>query len=215
MLQFVEIETFKKNLPFGAKKVSNLVFSPLETPCAETAMTESHSNLQTCDKQAWVRGLVNEHQTPLIRYARSFVRDEHLARDLVQEAFLKLCQQSPTDLAGHEAAWLFRVCHNLALNRHRKERRMTPSSDTMNAVATPSDPADQLAVNEDAERLTILIDRLPENQQKVVRLRFHSGLKYREISQATGLSETNVGYLLHTALQTLREQMRLAGIVAS
>jgi RNA polymerase sigma factor (sigma-70 family) len=163
-------------------------------------------------KQAWVRGLVIEHQAPLIRYARSIVRDEHLARDLVQDAFLKLCQQSPSDLAGHEAAWLFRVCHNLALNRQRKDRRMT-STDTTEPAAVESDPAGALIASEDSQQVALLIDELPENQQQVLRLRFHAGLKYREISQTTGLSETNVGFLLHTALQTLREQMRVAGVV--
>ena len=93
-------------------------------------MTEiSHSNMcsdqDAGKKHAWVRRLVHEHQSPLIRYARSIVQDEHIASDLVQESYLRLCQQSPADLEGGEAAWLFRVCHNLAVNRYRKERRMT------------------------------------------------------------------------------------------
>ncbi len=167
------------------------------------------------DKQLWVRRLVQQHQTPLIRYARSFVRDEHLARDLVQDAFLKLCTQSPDDLAGHEAAWLYRVCHNLAINHHRKDRRMT-TSDHVRELAPDvgQDPGQQLSAAEDQQQLSTLIEDLPENQQRVIRLKFHAGLKYREISQATGLSEGNVGFLLHTALQTLRKKMQGLGISA-
>lgn len=167
------------------------------------------------DKQHWVRSLAQQHQTPLIRYARSIVRDEHLARDVVQEAFLKLCQQSPDDLSGREAAWLFRVCHNLALNRQRKDRRMTPRSELVDSAHATSDPSDRLAAEEQQHQLTKFIDGLPEQQQQVIRLKFHSGLKYREISAATGLSESNVGYLLHTALQSLRKQMQINGIAAS
>ena len=171
------------------------------------------------DKQHCVRGLVAEHQTPLIRYARSLLGDEHLARDVVQDAFLKLCQQSPDDLVGHEAAWLFRVCHHLALNRQRKDRRMTTSSETVRAVSANADPnhqdpSDQLSAAEDQQRISKLINDLPEQQQQVIRLKFHSGLKYRQISEATGLSESNVGFLLHTALQTLRKKMSVTGMPA-
>jgi RNA polymerase sigma-70 factor (ECF subfamily) len=168
------------------------------------------------DQQLWVRRLVEAHQTPLIRYARSFVHDEHLARDLVQDVFLKLCTQSPDDLAGHEAAWLYRVCHNLAINHHRKDRRMTTSSDTVGELAPDRghDPSQQLSAAEDQQQLSTLIADLPENQQQVIRLKFHAGLKYREISQATGLSEGNVGFLLHTALQKLRKKMQVLGISA-
>ena len=167
------------------------------------------------DQQHWVRSLVDKHQAPLIRYARSILLDEHLARDVVQDTFLKLCQQSPDDLAGHEAAWLFRVCHNQAINHQRKDRRMTTSSETVQAIsnsdADQSDPSGRITAAEDEYRLAELIDDLPENQQKVIRLKFHSGLKYREISAATGLSEGNVGFLLHTALQTLRRRFQVAG----
>ena len=171
------------------------------------------------DQQHWVRSLVQQYQTPLIRYARSIVRDEHFARDVVQEAFLKLCQQSPDDLAGHEAAWLFRVCHNLAINRQRKDRRMTTNNEMVHAVATGSDsehqdPARRLSASEDHGRLSDLIDGLSENQQQVIRLKFHSGLKYREISEATGLSVSNVGFLLHTGLQKLREKMQVLDLPA-
>ena len=160
------------------------------------------------EKQSWVRRLVHEHQTPLIHYARSIVRDEHLARDVVQETFLQLCRQTPEAIAGREAAWLFRVCHNLAINRQRKDRRMTTTFIPTNEVATHIDPDCHLSAAEDQEQLSRLIEDLPENQQKVIRLKFHSGLKYREISESTGLSVGNVGFLLHTALQTLRQQLQ-------
>lgn len=157
------------------------------------------------EKQCWVRRLVAEHQTPLIRYARSIVRDEHVAKDVVQETFMQLCKQLPLDLDGHEAAWLFRVCHNSALNRLRKEQRMTHSTDSIPEMEFQCDPSEPVSAAEQNASVLRMIDTLPENQQKVIRLRFHSGLAYKEISEATGLSQSNVGFLLHTALGRLRE----------
>lgn len=160
------------------------------------------------ERQCWVRELVRQHQSPLIRYARSIVREEHAARDVVQDTFLKLCKQTPDDLSGREVAWLFRVCHNTALNRLRKERRMTHNTEMVQSAEIVSDASATVQTGEDSECVLRLIGGLPDNQQQVIRLRFHAGLAYREISEATGLSVTNVGYLLHTALGKLREQMQ-------
>jgi RNA polymerase sigma-70 factor (ECF subfamily) len=163
---------------------------------------------QPGDQQDWVRQLVRQHQSPLIRYARSIIRDEHAAKDIVQDTFLKLCRQSPQRLSGREAAWLFRVCHNSALNRLRKERRMSTNTKSSEHATASGDPSDASVAAEDHRRVLRLIDQLPPKQRQVIRLRFHAGLAYREISDATGISQGNVGYLLHTALGKLREQMQ-------
>jgi RNA polymerase sigma-70 factor (ECF subfamily) len=48
---------------------------------------------------------------------------------------------------------------------------------------------------------------LPDNQQEVIRLKVQNGLSYREISEVTGLSVSNVGFLLHKGIKTIREKM--------
>lgn len=48
---------------------------------------------------------------------------------------------------------------------------------------------------------------LPVNQREVVRLKFQNQLSYQEIAAVTSLSVSNVGFLLHTALKTLRSRM--------
>ena len=52
------------------------------------------------------------------------------------------------------------------------------------------------------------LDDLPANQQEVIRLKFQNDLSYREISRITKLSESNVGFLIHTGLKTLRHRVR-------
>jgi RNA polymerase sigma-70 factor (ECF subfamily) len=53
------------------------------------------------------------------------------------------------------------------------------------------------------------VDGLPDNQQEVVRLKFQNGLSYREISCITKLSVSNVGYLIHTAIQKIRAELQV------
>ena len=68
-------------------------------------------------------------------------------------------------------------------------------------------PPNVLELRQAQSRILAQLERLPENQQEVVRLKFQNGLSYREISRITGHSESNVGFLLHTALKTIRERL--------
>jgi RNA polymerase sigma-70 factor (ECF subfamily) len=67
-------------------------------------------------------------------------------------------------------------------------------------------PAASVEVRDDVRNLLSLLSALPENQREVVRLKFQNQMSYREISQLTRLTETNVGFLLHTAIKTLRRR---------
>ena len=49
------------------------------------------------------------------------------------------------------------------------------------------------------------MDRLSENQRTVILMKFRDGMSYREISASTGLTEGNVGFLIHTGLKRLRQ----------
>ena len=56
-------------------------------------------------------------------------------------------------------------------------------------------------------RVLEFVDKLNENQREVVRLKFQSGLSYKEIAAVTELSVSNVGYLIHTAIKKLRVEL--------
>lgn len=75
--------------------------------------------------------------------------------------------------------------------------------------AEPS-PAASAADRDTADTVMSLLDGLPPNQREVVRLKFQAQMSYGEIAAVTSLSVGNVGFLLHTAIKTLRR--RLAAI---
>lgn len=54
------------------------------------------------------------------------------------------------------------------------------------------------------------LENLPERQQEILRLKFQSGLSYQEIARVMDLSVGNVGFIIHTALKTLRVRMLAA-----
>lgn len=164
-------------------------------------------------KLAWMRAVLDRYEARLTRYAVRILEDTDRARDVVQETFLRLCREDRAKVDGYLAEWLFTVCRNRALDVRRKESRMRPLSEAaLESRASPEDsPSTRLESREASSAVLRVLATLPGNQQEVIRLRFQSGLSYREISGVLNLSVSNVGYLIHTAIRTIREKMRAPG----
>lgn len=158
-----------------------------------------------------VRTALGEHERGLVLFAARLTGDLAAARDVVQDTFLRLCEQAPEDVPERLAPWLYRVCRNLAVDRIRKESRMSAvSTGVLDATLSASARPDQLAERRDtASRALQVLSQLPTKEQDVLRLRFQHGLSYREIAEVTGLSLSYVGVLVHTGLKSLRARMHV------
>ena len=147
-------------------------------------------------------------RAPLVRYAARLLGDRERAEDVVQDTFVRFMAQPPGAVDGHAVEWLFTVCRNRAMDVLRKEGRMKRFEEGQVERLTAGDPRPGRALEEAETHATILrlIDRLPHNQQEVVRLKFQNGFSYQEIARITELSVGNVGFLLHTAVARLRAE---------
>lgn len=159
------------------------------------------------DEEFFTQALAR-YERPLISYAKSITGDWDSAKDAVQETFLRLSRENLKELEPRLAAWLFAVCRTRAIDYHRKVVRFVaaPEGSLESTPAEGLEPHVELSQAEDRAQLSELLARLPENQREVVKLKFEAGLSYREISEVTKHSIGNVGFLLHTAIQTLRRQ---------
>ena len=131
------------------------------------------------------------------------------ARDVVQDTFIKLHRQDPAAIQGRLKSWLYTVCRNRSIDILRKENPMLSSAGEAFESMNDSSPDPSRAM-EDRERhseVMSLLERLPENQREVIRLKFQGDLSYKEISDVTGLSVSNVGFLIHTGIKRLRSMM--------
>ncbi len=150
----------------------------------------------------------SEHQAALVRYAMRLLGDRERARDVVQDTYARLLAQREQEIDGHVVEWLYTVCRRRAYDVLRKENRLK-SFEEGEVERVRSDeprPGRALETGETMERLLRLINTLPENQQEVIRLKFQNGFSYKEISRITDLSVSNVGFLIHTAVQKLRRE---------
>jgi RNA polymerase sigma-70 factor (ECF subfamily) len=106
------------------------------------------------------------------------------------------------DLAGF-STWLLSIARNVATDHRRSQRQHLPleAADDVEARETPHDEA---AKASDIERLGKLLGQLPQREQELVALKYGAEATNRAIAELTGLSESNVGTILHRAVQTLR-----------
>jgi RNA polymerase sigma factor (sigma-70 family) len=157
----------------------------------------------------WIRTVVAQYERPLTLYATKIVGEIERARDVVQEAFLKLCRQDRAKIEPYLAEWLYTVCRNRALDICRKEGRMTRLGDAPVAahIDHDSDPSASIEAKEARGLVLAMIAGLPEKQEEAIRLKFQHGLSYRQISKVMDLTTSYVGYLIHAGLKTIRDRL--------
>jgi RNA polymerase sigma factor (sigma-70 family) len=167
-------------------------------------------------RREWVLAALEQYEVRLVRYALRLVGDLDLARDAVQHAFLKLCDQSSSPRGGLQgsrvAAWLYRVCRNRALDHLRQAGRERPAEQAAGTIGREADPAALAEDAELAELLRRLIGRLPTSQREAIDL-WAEGFAYVDIARIIDRHEGHVRVLVHRGLKALREQVGSTGSV--
>ena len=166
--------------------------------------------MEDATKSTWIVAAMDRYESHLVRYATWILGDVECAREVVQETFLRLCKEQPAQVGNYLAQWLFTVCRNLAFDVRKKENRMSPLTDPEVLPTPHQPPGASLEHEERMSHVLRIMETLPKNQREVLRLKFQSDLSYKEISEITHLSVTNVGFLIHTAIKTLRKELLAA-----
>jgi RNA polymerase sigma-70 factor, ECF subfamily len=108
------------------------------------------------------------------------------------------------DLAGF-ATWLFKIAQNIGTDHLRARHEHLPL-DAALEVTTEGTPERDAELRSNLKRLAHLCAALSERERELVALKYGALMNNRLIAQLTGLSESNVGTILHRVVQTLREQ---------
>src|SRR4051812_26170713 len=147
------------------------------------------TRVTTHEDSGFLERIFAEQQGPLTRYAARLLGDADRARDVVQDTFVKFMAQPRDAINGHAVEWLFTVCRHRALDVLRKEGRMSrfEQGQAEQVRANEPRPGRSLERAETQAAILQMIDRLPRNQQEVVRLKFQNGFSYKEISRITAL----------------------------
>lgn len=169
--------------------------SPVDTGEAERALVEAAQR----DRRRFA-ALYQAHFERVYAYVVRRVRDRDLAEDLTADVF----HQALAHLHRYQwrgapfAAWLYRIAANEIADRGKRAAREQRAQFEVDSV--PSDGGDVEA----RALLFRLVDRLPEEQRRVVQLRFAEQRPIREIARQLGRSEGAIKQLQFRGLQTLR-----------
>lgn len=150
--------------------------------------------------------LYERHKQWAVDLAFRFTRDEHLALDVLQDAFLYLLRKFPGFvLTAQMRTFLYPVVRNLSLAARDKAERCQSDPEKLNRLA--DQPASGAAPGgEDA--FALLLSRIPEPQREVLWLRFVDGMSLEEIARAMEIPVGTVKSRLHHALEAIRSDSR-------
>jgi RNA polymerase sigma-70 factor, ECF subfamily len=108
------------------------------------------------------------------------------------------------DLAGF-ATWLFKIAQNIGTDHLRARHAHLPLDAALEVITedTPERDAEQRS---NLKRLALLCKALPERERELIALKYGALINNRVIAQLMGLTESNVGTILHRVVLTLRDQ---------
>lgn len=136
-------------------------------------------------------------------YVCSLVHDEHEAEDVTQQIFVRL----PAKLERYEcrlvpfSGWILRVAHNAAID-HMRARRVLPCEE----VRGCGEPDHDLSAERGRDLFEALAT-LPEDQRKVVVMRFILGMSPGEIAGNLGRTEDAVHGLQHRGRRAMQSEL--------
>jgi RNA polymerase sigma-70 factor (ECF subfamily) len=204
----------------------------VNTPSARASNREARRREAEEDRELIVRAqggdpaafrlLVERHQRRAFSIALGLLRDEHDAREIVQEAFLRVHKGLASFEGGSSFfTWLYRIVTNLAIDLVRKPGRRdaellddrSPVDDDANGELAlvsridGSDPLDVVRRREIAERIRAALEALPPYHRGVILMREVEGMSYEEMAEAMGVSKGTIMSRLFHARQKLQRAL--------
>ena len=139
--------------------------------------------------------------------AYAIVGDVHMAEDIVQESFARAARRiDHIQRSDRLGPYLTGITRNVALDAVRKRLR------NGRAVEAPTverrDPLTHARESELREHLSAALKTLPQDQQEIFALKYVSGMRYSQISQALGLTEGAVAQKLLRVRRKLQEALQ-------
>ena len=164
--------------------------------------------------------LLERNQQRLFTYIQFLVGDNDAANDLFQDTFVRAItalQNHNYTEGGAFYPWLVRIARNLILDRFRHQRCVRTVShewsdentDQQGDLLNNPDLCEPnvetlMLVEQSYEDVRMLVERLPEAQREVVKMRYFLDMPFKDIARVTGVSINTALGRMHYALINLR-----------
>lgn len=158
--------------------------------------------------------LLERHQSRIFNYIRQIVKDDVMANDVFQEAFVRVIttvRQGRYSADGKFVSWVMRIAHNIIIDYYRQEKAEATVStdnaeyDMLNRRDLCDDNIEDImidtAICDDVRRL---VRTLPREQRQVLVMRYYGNMSFKEIAERTGVSINTALGRMRYAIQNLR-----------
>lgn len=138
-------------------------------------------------------------------FFRYRVGDGAVAEDLASVTFEKAWrarQRYRRDLSGF-TNWLLTIARNVAVDHYRGRKPHVPLDAAADVAGGPT-PEELSERRSNFDKLSRLLQALPDRERELVALKYGAEMTNRAIARTTGLTESNVGTILHRTIQVLR-----------
>lgn len=151
----------------------------------------------------WMEQLVEKYGTAMLRIGCVYLKDEHLAQDAVQDAFIKIYRHwRPMETAEAEKAWVLRVTINVCKDYLRSAwKRRVSVVDRYPEIAAPQEHR-----TEEGRLLAEVMDLKPKYKE-VILLHFYQNMRVKEISEMLNIPQSTVSIRLRRAKDTLKKRL--------
>jgi RNA polymerase sigma factor (sigma-70 family) len=165
----------------------------------------------------WFLSQVFHHRAALHRYLGKLTSGAQDIEDLVQEAYVRIYALPDYQRIESPKALLFRIAHNLAVERarQRKAQATDPMGDleTLTVFSTEAPPDEQTDARRRFESFCAAVERLPPLCRRVFVLRKVHKLSHAEISQVLGVSPSTIEKHVAKGLVRCRDYLRELGLL--
>ena len=171
-----------------------------------------------------IEELLRRHKSKIFTSIYLLVKDQYLAEDIFQDAFIKVINTLRSGRYNEEGKflpWVMRIAHNLVIDYFRKEKR-TPTitsadgTDVLNLIQIHEESAEERMLREQTHTdLRKMIQFLPDEQKEVLIMRHYADLSFKEIAELTDVSINTALGRMRYALSNLRKMMNVKEISVS
>ena len=145
---------------------------------------------------------------PLFRYCYFKIGDTDLAKDMVQDIFVKSWDYL---LGGNDIdnfrAFLYRIAHNVVVDWYRKKKSLSLEALSENGF-DPVDQSSDSAQKAEIEQAMKILSKLEQGDQDLITWRYVEDMSIKEIAAILSESENTISVRLHRALQKLRNLLQ-------
>lgn len=160
--------------------------------------------------------LIERHKSRIYSFIFSKVKDRDLSDDIFQETFIKVIntiRKQNYNEEGKFLPWVMRISHNLIIDHFRKQSKVKFQRDQeeysvfSKMIDSEMNIENSLIAGQIEDDLHTLIQKLPTDQQEIIRLRLYDDLTFKEIAELNQISINTALGRMRYAIVNLRKMI--------